>query len=71
MMTHAAAARSFTDHLIGSEQKRCRHGKPEAPGGLEVDDQLELGSLFNGQVAWFSRIAGRWYVGESSANRVR
>jgi len=39
------------DYLVCSNQERRRDGKPEPPGCLEVDDQLELGWLFNGQVA--------------------
>src|SRR5262249_48627768 len=39
------------DYLVCSNQERRRDGKPESPGCLEVDDQLELGGLFNGQVA--------------------
>src|SRR5262245_59780961 len=36
---------SFTsfDHLVGGNQQLVGHGEAEHPGGLGVDDQLELG----------------------------
>ena len=39
------------DHLIRPLQQRRRHRQPERLGSLEVDDQLELGRLLDGQVA--------------------
>src|SRR5215831_8866507 len=33
------------DHLVGGRQQRRRCGEVEHPGGLVVDDQLELGRL--------------------------
>ena len=38
------------DHLVGGREQRRRHGEAEHPGGLEVDDQLELGRLHDRQV---------------------
>jgi hypothetical protein len=38
------------DHLVGAGEQRQRHGEAERPGGLEVDDQLDLGGLLNRQV---------------------
>jgi hypothetical protein len=39
------------DQLVRPPQQRRRDGQPERHGGLEVDDQLELGRLLDGQVA--------------------
>jgi hypothetical protein len=33
---------ALLDHLIGSGEQGCRHGEVEHPGGLGIDDQLEL-----------------------------
>src|SRR5215813_10015442 len=36
------------DDPVGTRKQRRRYGKPELPGCLEVDRQLELGDLKNG-----------------------
>jgi hypothetical protein len=35
-------ARNSFDHLVGGREQRDRHGEVEHPGGLGVDDQLEI-----------------------------
>ena len=37
------------DNLVRALQERLRDRQAERPGGTEVDDQLELGGLLNGQ----------------------
>src|SRR6516162_10248720 len=41
------------DHLISGGQQRFRDGEAERLGGLEVDDQFELGGLLHRQIGWF------------------
>ena len=43
-------ADALLDDLVGPLEQRLRDGEPERLGGLEVDDQLELGGLLHGQV---------------------
>src|SRR5215813_9220820 len=38
------------DDVFGSQQQRRRDGKPERFGGLEIDDQLELGGLLHREI---------------------
>src|SRR5713101_4838135 len=42
---------SWMNHLIRAPQHRRRDRQPERLRGLEVNDQLELGRLLDGQVA--------------------
>jgi hypothetical protein len=43
----------LSDHLGGLEEERRRDGEAQGLGGLEVDDQLELAGLLDGQVSRF------------------
>src|SRR5262245_5759508 len=49
----AGVACVLLDDLIRPQQQRRRDGEVERLGGLEVDDELELRRLFDGQVARF------------------
>jgi hypothetical protein len=39
------------DHLVGAAGERQRDGDAERPGGLGIDDEVELGRLHDRQVA--------------------
>src|SRR3989442_15540208 len=43
-------AGSSLDDLVGPDQQRLGNRQAERPGGLEVDDQLELGRLLDGEI---------------------
>jgi hypothetical protein len=43
---------SLLDHLVGGRQQRFQDGEGEGLGGLEVDDQLELGRQHHREVRW-------------------
>jgi hypothetical protein len=42
-----AASWSLLDHLVGGDEQLVRHGEAERPGRLDVDDELELGRLYD------------------------
>src|ERR1700751_5234889 len=61
--TSLRLAHSF-DHLVGDGQHARRNGQTKRPGGLEVDDELELGRLLHRQIGrlgtfqYFVHVAG-------------
>src|SRR5215470_14194839 len=59
------------DHLICSTQQRLRHGQAERPGGLEVDDQVELRRLFHGQVTGLGALEDLVDVARGAPEEVR
>jgi hypothetical protein len=38
------------DHFVGTREKRLRYSQAKRRGGSEIDDQLEVGRLLNGDV---------------------
>src|SRR5713101_1094839 len=43
----AGLGTALFDHLVGAGEQRWRHNEAKRLGGLEVDDELELGGLFD------------------------
>jgi len=39
--------------LVSRGQQRFRDGEAESFGGLEVDDEFQLGRLLDRQIGWF------------------
>src|SRR5262245_43973612 len=58
------------DHLIGSCQERWRDRDPKRLRRLEVDDQLELGGLLDGQVGGFRTLENLVDVGRDAPIRI-
>src|SRR5580704_14499229 len=59
------------DHLIRPLQERRRDREAEGLGGLEVDDELELGGLLDGKVAGFRALEDAVDVSCGSSKVVR
>jgi hypothetical protein len=51
-----ATLRTLFDDLIRPRQHRCRDRQTQGLGGLEVDNQVELGRLFDGEVGWLGAL---------------
>jgi hypothetical protein len=51
-----AAHDRSTDQLVRTQQHRLRNCDSKGLGGLEVNDQLKLRCLLNGQIAWLGTI---------------
>src|SRR6202795_1982260 len=58
------------DDLIRPPQHRLREGQAEGPGGLEVDDQLELRRLLDGQVAGLGALENLVHVGRGAPKQI-
>src|SRR4051812_14047185 len=58
------------DHLVRAREQRLRHGEPERPRGLIVDDQLELIRLHDRHVRWLTTFEDTGCVGAYLTIRV-
>jgi hypothetical protein len=54
------------DHLVGDSEQRRRHFNAEQPCGAKVDDELELGRLYDRQVGGLGTRTG---LGEIASPR--
>src|SRR5262249_49347199 len=59
------------DHLVRLDENARRDGNPESLGGLEVDDQLKLGGLLDGQVSWLGTFENFVHVGSGTPDEVK
>src|SRR5215470_18803766 len=57
---------SLLDHLIRPREHRLRNSQAKRLGGLEVDHQLELGGLLDGQVGGLGTLEDLVHVGSGA-----
>src|SRR5947207_2337985 len=48
--SHQLCLAHSLDHLVGTGEQYRRHSNAKCPGGLHIDDQLEMGRLLDRQV---------------------
>src|SRR5262249_15545119 len=70
-ITRAVSSLQSFDHLVGGNQQLVGHGEAEHPGGLGVDDQLELGRLYDRQVRGFGALEDAAGVEADLTMRIR
>src|SRR5207244_3091731 len=61
---------SWMDHLVRPLHQRRRDRQPEGLGGLEVDDQVELGRLLHGQVGGLGALEDLVHVGRGASEQI-
>jgi hypothetical protein len=69
--SYGAANRSLFDNLVGGREQRRRHGKAEHPGGLMIDDQLELARLYDRQIGRLHALEDAAGIDPELAKRIR
>ena len=52
----ALVEHGLLDHLVRSQEQRLGNREAESLGSLEIDDQLELGGLLDGEVGGFGAL---------------
>src|SRR5262249_59601196 len=66
----ASRGQSF-DHLVGDGEQRRRHGEADRAGGLVIDDELELGRLYDRQIGWLRTLEDAAHIDAGLAKPVR
>src|SRR5437870_1710906 len=61
---------SSADHLVRLEEERWGNGEAEGLGGLQVDHQLELRRLLDGQVGGFGTLQDTIHIDGSATAHV-
>src|SRR5262249_47726423 len=64
-------AHDLLDDLVGPQQQRRRDREAERLGGLEVDDELELGRLLHRKIGGLGTFQDLIYIGRGEPGRVR
>jgi len=65
VVKHPFSERRLLNHLIRPPHERLGDRQPERLGGLEIDDQLELGGLLDGEIGGLGALRS-WAVGPST-----
>src|SRR5215831_19493213 len=69
VMTISAALveHGLFDDLVRAQEQRPRDGEPEGLGGLEVDDQIELGGLLHWQIGGLRTLQDFVHINDGAA----
>src|SRR4030095_6503376 len=66
----AWVAHALLDYVVRPLQQRLRNRQPERLGGLQIDDQLELGGLLNRKIGGLSALQDLVHVDGSKPPHV-
>jgi hypothetical protein len=66
MSTRSGHSRALPDHLVGAGEDQSRDRQAEHFCRSAVEDQIELGRLFNRQVGRFRTLQDLVYVGSGT-----
>src|SRR5262245_18933927 len=59
------------NHLISSQQQRWRNREAERLSGLEVDDEVEPGGMFDWEISGFGTLKDLCHVGSGVSIEIR
>ena|SRR5947207_4305616 len=59
------------DHFVGGGEQLVRDGQAERLGGLQINDQLELGRQLDRQICWFSTLQDLIDIGGGAPKQIR